>query len=330
MLTKRTQMAMPTIDTTHIQEAAALLKAGKLVAFPTETVYGLGADARNPQAIANIFLAKQRPYTHPLIVHIAQPNQLTDWARDVPAAALTLAKAFWPGPLTLILKKQPHVSDLLTGNQDTIGLRIPKHPVATALLQAFGGAIAAPSANRFTHLSPTSADAVRDELGDKVDLILEGGYCEVGIESTILDMSRDQPTILRPGMISAAQIEAVLKKAVSSALQNAPRAPGMHHLHYAPDTQVVLVDSVATFLPTLTNDDLPLAFLVRKHVEFQGSEVNWIVMSDEPSQYAHDLYLTLRQLDGQGFKKIAVLCVPDSREWDAIRDRLGKAQSKEG
>src|SRR5579862_1987792 len=170
----------------EIRKAAEILHRGGLVAFPTETVYGLGADAANPSAIANVFSVKERPSDHPLIVHLAKLDELEYWAKDIPPAALTLAKAFWPGPLTLVLKKQAWVLDTLTAGQDTIALRIPKHPIAQALLLAFGGGIAAPSANKFTHVSPTTASAVQDELHDQVDLILDGGECDIGLESTIV------------------------------------------------------------------------------------------------------------------------------------------------
>ncbi len=321
---------METLNPAHINEAVALLRRGELVALPTETVYGLGADAAQPEALAKIFLAKGRPFSHPLIVHLASSQQLPQWARAVPPEAALLAEAFWPGPLTLILKKQPEVSDLLTGGQDTVGLRVPAHPIAQALLQAFGGGIAAPSANRFTHLSPTTAQAVRDELGDKVACILEGGICEVGLESTILDLSREQPVILRPGMISAAQLEAVLKQPVRSSQEGAPRVPGMEPVHYAPETRLTLVASgeMEGFLNSLTAGDLPLAFLVRQQPRTQPEGVQWLLMSEQPRQYAHDLYLTLRRLDQQGFKRIAVEAVPEGAEWEAIRDRLNKAAGR--
>ena len=197
-----------------LAEAVELLRAGELVAFPTETVYGLGADAGNPEALAKIFAAKGRPADHPLIVHVPDVAHLDQWAREIPDAAHLLAQAFWPGPLTLILKRQPTVPDLVTGGQDTVGLRIPHHPLALQLLKAFDGGIAAPSANRFGHISPTTAQHVREELGAAVALVLDGGPCSVGIESTIVDLSRGDPVILRPGMISAAQIDQALHQQV--------------------------------------------------------------------------------------------------------------------
>ncbi len=318
---------MLTIDLSQIQHAAELLRAGKLVALPTETVYGLGADARNQDAITKIFLAKERPFSHPLIVHLHNTQQLSAWARDIPPETYRLAEAFWPGPLTLILKKQPAVNALLTGGQDSVGLRIPAHPAAQALLQAFGSGIAAPSANRFSRLSPTTAAAVHEELGSKVDCILEGGGCAVGIESTILDLSRGHAVILRPGMISATQIAAVIQQTVSLSVENAPRVPGMAAVHYAPETPLILIDSpeLSPFLKSLGPTELPLACLVHQAPLASQEGINWIVMAADPQQYAHDLYITLRALDKQQFKRIAVEAVPTDPTWDAIRDRLQKA-----
>lgn len=315
-----------------IQKAAQILRSGGLVAFPTETVYGLGADASNPAAVSRIFRAKERPHDHPLIVHIASLRQLNDWAREVPAPALQLAQAFWPGPLTLILKKQPGVLDEVTGAQDTIGLRIPRHHVARALLEAFGGGIAAPSANKFTHISPTSAAAVREELGVHVDLILDGGSCEIGLESTIIDMSGDVPVILRPGMITADRIAAVLGHEVACRPEEtfSTRAPGMHHLHYAPTTKTVLLDTprLYDFLQALKKDDQPVALVVHSSLPCLSSEsVHIVEMPRAAEAYAHDLYHTLRLLDNQHFKRIVIEAVPNGSEWEAIRDRITKASA---
>lgn len=314
---------------TQITTAVALLRAGKLVAIPTETVYGLGADASNEEAVRRIFKAKNRPYDHPLIVHIASETQLSDWARDIPPAAKQLAAAFWPGPLTLILKKQPHVLDIVTGGQETIGLRIPSHPIANAVLRAFGGGVAAPSANQFTHISPTTAEAVREELGDQVDLILDGGDCAVGLESTIVDLSRDQPVILRPGMISAQMLSDVLRTQVFSSRQDTPttRAPGMHHLHYAPmtKTQVIEPHNLAHFFASLQQNDLPIAFVTHTTHEVSTKPIRKVCMPDNAVAYAHDLYRVLRDLDHQHFQRIIIEAVPEDAEWDAIRDRLNKA-----
>ena len=199
------------MDQKSIKAAVTILRAGGLVVFPTETVYGLGADAANAAAVRKIFAAKGRPADHPVIVHLASDRDLTRWASDIPPAVRQLAERFWPGPLTLVVRRAKSVSDEVTGGQDTIGLRVPSHPIAQALLNAFGGGIAAPSANRFGHISPTTVRHVREELGDRVDLILDGGACEVGIESTIVDVSGGTPVLLRPGRVSEEEIEAVLQ-----------------------------------------------------------------------------------------------------------------------
>lgn len=314
--------------TTHnISKAAAILTAGGLVAFPTETVYGLGADAHNESALRKIFAAKERPYDHPLIVHLASADQLADWAREIPAAVNDLATAFWPGGLTIILKKQPHLSPILTGDQDTIGIRIPAHPIAQELLTAFGSGVAAPSANKFTHISPTTAAAVQEELGDKVDLIIDGGECAIGLESTILDMSGTEPTILRPGMITANAIAEVLGVPVKSNKNEAPtiRAPGMHHLHYAPTTKTCLLKTAE--LKTLKPENLPCVLVTYSDIKpLPGFSLT--KMPNDPKQYAHDLYRILRDLDHQHFKCIIIEEVPTTPEWEAIRDRLSKASSK--
>lgn len=312
--------------TIDITQAIEVLRKGGLVALPTETVYGLGADAANETAIRKIFAAKERPYDHPLIVHLADVSQMSAWARDISPLALRAASAFWPGPLTLILKKQKHVLDVVTGGQDTVGLRIPRHPVAQALLKAFGGGVAAPSANKFTHISPTTAAAVREELGDKVDIILDGGDCEVGLESTILDLSGETPVILRPGMITAQVLTEVMGVPVLSRQDSATvRVPGMHHLHYAPTTKTVLMEAkdIRDFLQT---NHSPLALIT--HSQFDANtweNVRHVQLSQQASAYAHDLYRTLRELDNQHFNIIVIEAVPESREWDAIRDRLKKA-----
>lgn len=318
-----------TMPLNQISNAANLLHQGRLVAFPTETVYGLGADAANEAALQAIFAAKNRPTTHPLIVHIASVAQLSDWAQDISSEALQLAKAFWPGPLTLILKKQPWVLDAVTGGQPTVGIRIPSHPIAQALLQAFGGGVAAPSANQFTHLSPTSAADVTEELAGKVDLILDGGNCEVGVESTIIDMTRETPIILRPGMITSEKISVQLGIKIgvysphTSSLET--RAPGMHHLHYAPTTTTQLIshEDIPNLLTTETT-----SIVLLTHQSFTSAvppHIKIVMMSEDPTRYAHDLYHTLREMDHQHFSRIVIEQVPATSEWEAINDRLRKA-----
>lgn len=312
----------------EIQKAVKILRQGGLIAMPTETVYGLAADAKNPDAITKIFSAKGRPIDHPLIVHIADIAQLSEWAVDVSEHARELARQFWPGPLTLILKKAPLVSDLVTGGQDTIGIRIPHHPVALSLLRAFGSGLAAPSANRFGSISPTTAEAVREELGDRVDLILEGGQCEVGVESTIVDVSADECRILRPGMISQAQIEEVLHQSLSDKKKNAPRVSGSMLSHYAPRTplHIVLKSELSELL---VNYKFPMALLVRGKSETMSLtiplNIHYVVMPENPEEYAHDLYSTLRMLDKNNYHALMVEALPDDPSWDAVRDRLQRA-----
>jgi L-threonylcarbamoyladenylate synthase len=324
--------------TQYIQHAVTLLQQGGLVAFPTETVYGLGADARNEAAIRRIFQAKQRPFDHPLIVHLANLAQLSDWAKELSPLAKKLAERYWPGPLTLILQKQPGVLDILTAGQPTIAIRIPRHPIAQALLQAFGGGIAAPSANQFTHVSPTNAAAVREELRDSVDLILDGGDCEIGLESTIIDMSQAQPMILRPGMLTLEALSDTLGVPVLSGAdqheESLSRAPGMHHLHYAPLTNTRLIESAAipTMLANLTGAQAPVALMVYQSYPSDHQtvkNVHWCRMPDNAEEYAHVLYQTLRQLDKQAFKQIFIEAVPQTPAWHAIRDRLTKATGRE-
>lgn len=230
-----------------IEQAAGVLRAGGLVVFPTETVYGLGANAEDSAAVARVFQVKGRPPTHPLIVHLAGAEQLDDWGEEVPAPARLLAERFWPGPLTLVLRRGRRVSLAATGGLDTVAVRVPAHPIALALLSAFGGGVAAPSANRFGSVSPTTANHVRAELGDAVDLVLDGGPSQVGVESTIVDTSGDDPRILRPGGVTREDIEAVLGRPVAvggggSGGSGGVRVPGQHPLHYAPQARVILAE----------------------------------------------------------------------------------------
>ncbi len=229
--------------TTDITRAVQVLRSGGLLAFPTETVYGLGADATNVHAVHRIFEVKGRPPTHPLIVHIGACDELARWAAEVPEAAKVLAERFWPGPLTLVLPRSNRVPLAVTGGLDTVALRVPDHPLALALLQAFGGAVAAPSANRFGSVSPTTARHVREDLGPEVDFVLDGGPCVVGVESTIVDLSTDRPVLLRPGGISREEVERALGYELPRHTGTAVRAPGQHPSHYAPRAEVVLVST---------------------------------------------------------------------------------------
>ena len=276
--------------------------------FPTETVYGLGADASNPDAVAKIFAAKGRPQDHPLIVHLADVAQLPLWAAQIPPAAQRLAAAFWPGPLTLVLKRAAGVADCVTGGQDTVGLRIPGHPVALALLRAFAGAaggrrysgVAAPSANKFGRISPTTAEHVRSELGAAVDSVLDGGECEVGIESTIIDLSRGQPVLLRPGQITPAQIAAVLGAEVGAPDAAAPRAPGALDSHYAPRTPLLLIAAAELPARLAALRGKKLAVLARAEAPPGLGDVQWQTAPRAAAGYAHELYASLRRLDALG------------------------------
>lgn len=308
----------------NLNEALAILKAGGLVAIPTETVYGLAADASNPAALKKIFAAKGRPADHPLIVHISDVSQVEHWARAVPAAAYRLFDAFWPGPLTVICLKAPGVNTVVTGGQNTIGLRVPDHPVARELLQLFKGGLAAPSANRFGRISPTEAEHVAEELGDSVDLILEGGRSEVGIESTIVDLSSDEIRILRPGMISAAAISRVLGRPVPviAKADNAPRVSGSLMSHYAPVTPAELVDvtQLAQRITALTARRL----VILSHVPIQATaHCTVITLPDNPLDYAYELYAALREADSLKADRILISAVP--ADWHAIADRLQRA-----
>ena len=336
-------MANTEADAAAIGRAADLLRAGELVALPTETVYGLGADALNPRAVAKIFAAKGRPADHPLIVHLPDAEHLPRWARAIPKEAIALARAFWPGPLTLILEREEGVPDEVTGGQDTVGLRVPNHPVALALLAAFGSGIAAPSANRFGRISPTTAAHVREELGDKVALVLDGGACEVGIESTILDLSRGTPEILRPGAISADAIARVIGrrpavKGEGGAVEadadsaSAPRVSGALAAHYAPGTPLRLIppELLVEEAATLAAEGSRVAVLARSVADPHDARLIWRAAAAEAGGYAHDLYASLRELDASGADFILVEALPATPEWQAIADRLGRAAAGSG
>jgi len=312
-----------------INKAIFLLKKGELVAFPTETVYGLGADASNPKAVKKIFKAKGRPADHPVIVHLYSEKQLNDWVSFIPSAAKKLIKQYWPGPLTLIFKANKNVSSIITGGQDTIGIRMPSHPVARKLLKAFGGAIAAPSANRFGRISPTKSAHVKEELGKKVSLILEGGNCKVGIESTIIDVTTTPFRLLRPGILTPEEIFKKTDIKIVISRGKAPRVSGNLASHYAPKTPVELVEFKT---PEKTQSrDRQGAFAVMSfcHKPQNFNKGLWIRMPSDPTRYAKRLYATLRKLDSANVKKIFIEKPPKSPEWAAIRDRLTRAAEKE-
>jgi L-threonylcarbamoyladenylate synthase len=318
-------------DRAAITEAAARLAAGELVAFPTETVYGLGANAADAAAVRRLYAAKGRPGSHPVIVHVADAAAMAHWARDVPDAARRLADAFWPGPLTLILARAPGVDDAVTGGQDSVGLRVPSHPVARALLAAFrdigGHGIAAPSANRFGHVSATTAQHVADDFGDAVALILDGGAAPVGIESTIVAFRDGAPMLLRPGGIDATAIEAVLGQRLHERDAAAPRASGTLASHYAPRTRAHLVaaHALAAEIVQHAERDEAVAVLARtasRPAEFDG---RWIAAPADSEGYARRLYAALRELDAAHADAILIEDVPDTPAWRAVRDRLTRA-----
>ncbi len=314
-----------------IREAASLLVAGDLVAFPTETVYGLGADASNPTAVGKIFALKGRPADHPLIVHVADATGLGEWGLDVPRAAFALAENFWPGPLTMIVRRAAHVPDAVTGGQDTVGLRCPSHPMAQELLREFArlgsGAIAAPSANRFGHVSPTTAEHVLDEFGAGL-FILDGGPCTVGLESTIVDLSRGAPVMLRPGAVTREDIARVVGVEPRDRDDAAPRASGTLAAHYAPLTAMALVGRQAldVELRSMTN----AAVLALHEAPYTARVTTWIDSGSDPARYGHDLYANLRKLDASGAKRILVEAPPRTPEWEAVNDRLDRAAAGAG
>lgn len=310
-----------------LDQAVALLRAGELVAFPTETVYGLGADVSNPTAVRAIFTAKGRPADHPVIVHLPAADAMDDWALDVPEAARRLAAAFWPGPLTLVLKKASHVDPLITGGQDTIGLRVPAHPVARTLLERFGGALAAPSANRFGHVSPTTAQHVIDEFDVGVAAVIDGGPCVVGLESTIVDLSGETPRLLRPGMISPDALAEVTGASIREAGEHqGPRAPGRLPAHYAPRAGVRLVDGddLDSMLASIPSGRR-VAVLARRSAPAEYGSVGWFELPVEANAYARRLYAALREADAQRPDLILVERVPYGPEWRAIGNRLDRA-----
>jgi len=314
-----------------VETAAEALRAGQLVAFPTETVYGLGADAANANAVRAIFAAKGRPSDHPLIVHLPDASHLDAWARHVPDGARALASAFWPGPLTLILPRDARVGDAVTGGEDSVGLRVPAHPVAQALLAAFarrgGHGVAAPSANRYGHVSPTTAQHVADDLGDRVALILDGGPCGVGIESTIVAFDGDRPLLMRPGGIGVDALARALGRAPDAPGDDAPRASGTHASHYAPRAAAFLVDAVALVAEVerlAERDEVVgvLARTVRRPGEFDGA---WIDAPADADDYARELYANLRRLDAAHPDAILIEAPPAGAAWLAVRDRLARA-----
>jgi len=312
-------------DPADLERAGELLKAGELVAVPTETVYGLAADASNPEAVAKIFTAKQRPRNHPLIVHLACAEQLPRWAKTVPAWVHNVARQFWPGPLTLLLEKHPQVSDVVTGGLPTIGLRVPAQPVLLDLLKRFGLAVAAPSANPYQKLSPTTAEQVMRGLGGKIAAVLDGGPCTVGTESTILRVHRDVAEILRSGPIGAAELQPYLPFPVSTPERHATAVPGNQQVHYRPSARLA-IRTAAELLPVLQNPPEGSGFLVYSPGLACFDVEHLIVMPEHHRAYRQALYAALHELD-QRVSRIWVEAPPQEPEWLDIRDRLSRAAS---
>lgn len=323
---------MNVVNAAELSQAVAALRGGELVAFPTETVYGLGADAASTAAVRRIFAAKGRPADHPLIIHLADAAQLADWAETVPQAARALAGAFWPGPLTLVLKRGARVPDAVTGGQDTVAIRVPSHPVAQRLLHAFGGGIAAPSANRFGRISATTAAHVREEFGEAVACVLDGGASDIGIESTIVDCSGPSPVLLRPGMITPQQLESVLQQPLAAPGRKSPRVSGSLAGHYAPRTPLMQMeaDLVVELARSLHRQGRCVAVLARTALQPLIEGMVWVAAPVDAAGYAHDLYANLRRLDRAGCDAILVEQPPDEPGWMGVHDRLNRAAAGSG
>jgi len=318
----------PTAGPAEIDHAAQLLRAGRLVAFPTETVYGLGANALDAAAVARIYAIKRRPMTSPLIVHVASTEMTQSLVADWPEAAERLARVFWPGPLTLVVKKQPAIPDIVTAGLSTVALRMPAHPIAQALIRSAGVPLAAPSANRFTELSPTTADHVRHSLGSDVDLILDGGPCQVGIESTVLSLAGPTPILFRPGGVPRSALEAIIGPIASAPepQAGAHASPGLHPRHYSPRTTLYLAPNGKLPDPGQEQAERQGIYLQHRH---PPSRTNLTIrqMPEFPADYAAVLYDVLHQVDAENYNWIAVDLPPSTPEWEAIHDRLRRAGS---
>ncbi|MDA8389768.1 MAG: L-threonylcarbamoyladenylate synthase [Gammaproteobacteria bacterium] len=311
-----------------VVEAAGVLLRGGVVAFPTETVYGLGAIARDDAAVQRVFAIKGRPPSHPVIVHVADPGALARFAAEVPEAAHRLADRFWPGPLTLVLRRRAGVSALITGGQDTVAVRIPHHPVALSLIETCGEALVGPSANRFGHVSPTTPDHVFQEFGDTVPVV-DGGPCQVGIESTIIDLSGPRARLLRPGIIDARAVEEVLGEALAGPAEDAPRVPGSLVAHYAPHTPLCLwaADGLAAEARRRLARGEKVAILATDRVAVPPQCLGYR-LPRERDAVARQLYGALRQLDESGCDVILAEAPPGAAEWSGIRDRLRRASAR--
>jgi L-threonylcarbamoyladenylate synthase len=307
-------MRIETASPAAVREAADALINGELVVVPTETVYGLACNALDPKAVQKVFEAKGRPSDNPLIVHIAAFEQLKDVAQDVPPLAEQLAERFWPGPLTLVLPKRACVPDITTAGLDTVAVRVPSHPVALSLIVAAGVPIAAPSANAFTALSPTSAEDVDPAIADKAVMVLDGGRCEIGLESTVVDLSGEHPRILRPGGVTRSEVQAVVGRPLGHLPPPTIRkSPGLYPRHYAPNAKLVIVERIDDAKPGLTFHEPKTS--------------DQIKMPDDPHAYGANLYRALRRLDTNGIRTIYVENPPSHPDWEAVHDRLKKASA---
>jgi L-threonylcarbamoyladenylate synthase len=310
-----------------IERAAAILRAGGVVAFPTETVYGLGADAENAAAVARVFAIKARPPSHPVIVHVADAAALDAWCTAVPDVARRLAERFWPGPLTLILRRRPRVPDVVTGGLDTVGIRVPRHDVALALLRGFGGGMAAPSANRYGRISPTTAGHVHADLGRDVDFVLDGGPCPIGVESTIVDVSSGTPALLRPGGVTPEELEEIVGGPVPLRAGGPVRSPGQQPQHYAPRARVVIVEEaeIGVRAAALLAEGRRVAVCARGGAHDLPGGVEHIVLDPAPADTARGLYAALREVDRRGCDVVLVTMPEEIGLGVAIADRLRRA-----
>ncbi len=309
-----------------IQAAVDMLRSGQLVAIPTETVYGLAADASCPDAVSKVFAAKGRPVDHPLIVHLGTEASLVDWAQQIPSDAYHLADLLWPGPLTMVLKRHPSVPMVVTGGLDTVALRMPTHPITQRILKSFGGGLAAPSANRFGRVSPTSANDVYEDLGDVVDLIVDGGPCQIGVESTIVSFDDAEVTILRPGAISCEELSCVLGYNVHMKSHSSIRVPGMMQSHYAPKTPLELFTQGEAVLRAaeLISSGLAVGVLSLTASDLSGAKL-LLDAGGELRDFARSLYSWLRRADAEALDVLVVELPPDEGLGVAIRDRLLRA-----
>ena len=328
-------IVQPTDETLSL--AVEWLRSGEPVGLPTETVYGLAADASNAAAVSKIFAAKGRPADHPLIVHVASIDAAKAWAADWPEAANILADAFWPGPMTLIVKRAAHVLDAVTGGQDTVGLRVPSHPVARAVLELLDGehrGLAAPSANQFGQVSPTTAAHVAAEFPDRLLMILDGGACEVGVESTIIDVSGDAVRVLRPGRVRTSEIEQVLGATLAERGEDAHRVSGTLASHYAPKTQTLMLATARLKMQLRAfrqaQDRGPMRCVITHSFDAEPAErVRVVRLAADAETWERELYAMLRSLDEERYGTLIIEAPPDTPEWDAVNDRVKRATQRD-